>query len=309
MPEIGPVTAVGYVATLDDAGRFRGAHQVEAYLGLVPREWSSSEVQRRGHITKAGNSRMRWLLVEAAWRLITHKKRPETQALREWAERIARRRGQRVAMVYWACPLHRAWPEADFRLVLDAGHSAFEPASCMSSCWPPTASHSRESADTRGPGGPPVRGRGDRFTMKLRTVSWVMLTVLGSFVLLASFLSTYLAYRGDYAIGGTAVGAVASGRQGLLLALRGIRGTSAAFAAAYAVLFLSIVLGPYKRGETWARWSLLGALVLLCLLVVLRVPLLGAHLGVAPALLQCGIGVAALLLDVSRLRSAQAGHK
>jgi len=145
--------------------------------------------------------------------------------------------------------------------------------------------------------------------MKLRTVSWVMLTVLGSFVLLVSFLSTYLAYRGDYAIGGTAVGAVASGRQDVLLALRGIRGTSAAFAAAYAVLFLSIVLGPYKRGETWAWWSLLGALVLPCLLVVLRVPLLGAHLGVAPALQQCGIGVAALLLDVSRLRSAQAGRK
>ena len=99
MPEIGPVTAVSYVATLDEAGRFRGAHQVEAYLGLVPREWSSSEVQRRGHITKAGNSRLRWLLVEAAWRVATHKKRPETQALREWTERIARRRGQRVAVV------------------------------------------------------------------------------------------------------------------------------------------------------------------------------------------------------------------
>jgi transposase len=99
MPEIGPVTAAAYVATLDEAGRFRGAHQVEAYLGLVPREWSSSETQRRGRITKAGNSRMRWLLVEAAWRLATHKKRPETKALREWAERIARRRGQRVAMV------------------------------------------------------------------------------------------------------------------------------------------------------------------------------------------------------------------
>jgi transposase len=99
MPQIGPVTALSFVATLDEVVRFRGAHQVEAYLGLVPREWSSSEVQRRGHITKAGNSRMRWLLVEAAWRLATHKKRPETQALREWAERIARRRGQRVAMV------------------------------------------------------------------------------------------------------------------------------------------------------------------------------------------------------------------
>jgi hypothetical protein len=142
--------------------------------------------------------------------------------------------------------------------------------------------------------------------MRLRTVSWIMLALLGSFVLLVSFVSTYRAYGGDYAIGGTAVGAVASGRQEVLLGLRGIRGTSAAYAAAYAVLFLSIVLGPYKRGETWAWWSLLGALVLPCVLVVLRVPLLGAHLGVSPALQQCGIGVTALLLDVSRLRSAQA---
>ncbi len=99
MPQIGPVTAVSFVATLDDAGRFRGAHQVGAYLGLVPREWSSSERQRRGHITKAGNGRMRWLLVEAAWRVATNKKRPETEALRDWADRIARRRGKRVAMV------------------------------------------------------------------------------------------------------------------------------------------------------------------------------------------------------------------
>lgn len=99
VPEVGRVTAVAYVATLDEAGRFRGAHQVEADLGLVPREWSSSEVQRRGSITKSGNSRMRWLLVEAAWRLATHRKRPETQALREWAERIARRRGKRIAIV------------------------------------------------------------------------------------------------------------------------------------------------------------------------------------------------------------------
>jgi transposase len=99
MPQIGPVTAVSFVATLDDVGRFRGAHQVEAYLGLVPREWSSGETQRRGRITKAGNARIRWLLVEAAWRVATNKKKPETEALRNWADRIARRRGKRVAMV------------------------------------------------------------------------------------------------------------------------------------------------------------------------------------------------------------------
>jgi transposase len=57
VPSIGPVTAVAFVAALDDdPDRFRGAHQVESYLGLVPREMSSGEVQRKGRITKAGDS-------------------------------------------------------------------------------------------------------------------------------------------------------------------------------------------------------------------------------------------------------------
>jgi transposase len=35
--------------------------------GLVPGEYSSGERQRRGAITTAGNTRLRWLLVQAAW--------------------------------------------------------------------------------------------------------------------------------------------------------------------------------------------------------------------------------------------------
>jgi transposase len=53
-PAIGPVTATAFVATLDDIPRCASAHQVEAYLGLVPSERSSGERQRRGRITKAG---------------------------------------------------------------------------------------------------------------------------------------------------------------------------------------------------------------------------------------------------------------
>jgi hypothetical protein len=141
----------------------------------------------------------------------------------------------------------------------------------------------------------------------LRTVSWVLLAVLGSAVLLVSMLSTNLAYRGDYQIGAakTPVAEVAAGRPEILSALRGIRGTSAAYSAAYAVLFLSIVLGPYRRGETWAWWALLSALLLLTVLVVLRIPILGAKLGVGAAVIQCAIGIVALLLDVGRLRTAR----
>jgi transposase len=66
-PGIGPVTAVAFVSTLDLVQRFEGAHQVQAYLGLVPSEFSSGERQQRGATTKTGNTRLRWLLVEAAW--------------------------------------------------------------------------------------------------------------------------------------------------------------------------------------------------------------------------------------------------
>jgi transposase len=99
VPGVGAVTAVSFLATLDEASRFHGAHQVESYLGLVPMEWSSSEIQRRGHITKAGNGRMRWLLVEAAWRVLTGRQNAAAAPLRRWAERIALRRGRSIAAV------------------------------------------------------------------------------------------------------------------------------------------------------------------------------------------------------------------
>jgi transposase len=98
VPSIGPVTATAFVATLDDVQRFRDAHQVEAYLGLVPRERSSGETQRRGHITKAGHSRVRWLLIQAAVSIL-RRRPPTADALRNWALRIAARRGKHIAVV------------------------------------------------------------------------------------------------------------------------------------------------------------------------------------------------------------------
>jgi transposase len=50
-----------------DWRRFRRAPQLMAYLGLVPSEHSSGERERRGSITKAGNSHCRHVLVQAAW--------------------------------------------------------------------------------------------------------------------------------------------------------------------------------------------------------------------------------------------------
>jgi transposase len=65
----------------------------------VPREMSSGEKQRKGRITKSGNNRTRWLLVEAAWVLLVRVKKASVHPLQAWAVRIAARRGKRVAVV------------------------------------------------------------------------------------------------------------------------------------------------------------------------------------------------------------------
>ncbi len=97
-PGVGPVTAAAFRATVDDAGRFRGAHQLEAYLGLVPGESSSGEKLRRGRITRTGDARMRWLLVQAA-QCIRLSKSSCAAGLQLWTKRIETRRGRAVATV------------------------------------------------------------------------------------------------------------------------------------------------------------------------------------------------------------------
>jgi len=96
-PGVGPVTAINFKAVLDRIERFSNAHRLESYLGLVPGEKSSGEKRHRGHLTKRGNTRARWLMVEAAW-CVLRGKAPGTQGLAAWGNRIAARRGKRVAV-------------------------------------------------------------------------------------------------------------------------------------------------------------------------------------------------------------------
>jgi len=65
-PEVGALTALAFVLIIGEAGRFGCGKQTASYLGLVPAEDSSGERRRLGHISKQGNSLLRFLLVEAA---------------------------------------------------------------------------------------------------------------------------------------------------------------------------------------------------------------------------------------------------
>lgn len=95
-PGVGALTALRFVAAVDQVERFPDAHQLEAYLGLTPGEDSSSERRRITSITKAGPCALRWTLVQACWTAL--RVRPE-DPMCAWALQVSRRRGLRVAVV------------------------------------------------------------------------------------------------------------------------------------------------------------------------------------------------------------------
>lgn len=99
VPGIGPVTAVRYVAAIDEPTRFTSAHQLESYLGLTPGEDSSSQRRRRTALTKAGCVPLRACLVRSAWTM--RRCRPNDPITR-WNVEVEKRRGKYVAVVAMA---------------------------------------------------------------------------------------------------------------------------------------------------------------------------------------------------------------
>jgi transposase len=65
-PGVGPLTALAFVLIIGTPTRFQRGKQIGTYVGMIPCEDSSAGKQRLGHISKQGNSLLRFLLVEAA---------------------------------------------------------------------------------------------------------------------------------------------------------------------------------------------------------------------------------------------------
>lgn len=137
--------------------------------------------------------------------------------------------------------------------------------------------------------------------MSLRTVSWVLLALVGVFVLFVALVSANLAYRGEYPIAGVSITEIAAGREPVLLGLRGVRGTAAAWGAAWAALFLAVVLGPYRRGDLWSWWGILASALALAAVAGARVLFIRLDAGTGTPLVLLVVVLVALLLDVKRL--------
>jgi transposase len=69
------LSAMALLSEIGDFRRFEHPRQLMAFVGLVPSEYSSGGREKRGGITKTGNSHVRRILVEAGW---AYRHRPAT---------------------------------------------------------------------------------------------------------------------------------------------------------------------------------------------------------------------------------------
>ncbi len=95
---IGVLTASALSAEVADARVFRNGRQLSAYLGLVPRQFSTGGKNRLGSITKRGDRYIRQLLVHGARSVIRHlgDKQDRTSC---WIRQLIARRGMNKAVV------------------------------------------------------------------------------------------------------------------------------------------------------------------------------------------------------------------
>ena len=110
-PGVGPITALCYLATIDDPTRFKKSRDVGAYVGLTTRRYASGEIDRTGRISKCGDAMLRSYLYEAANVLLTRV--AKWSALKAWGMRVAKRSSLAKAKVAvarkLAVILHRMW--------------------------------------------------------------------------------------------------------------------------------------------------------------------------------------------------------
>ena len=97
VPGVGPVTALAFVSTIGEPGRFAKSRNVGAYVGLTTRRWQSGEMDYSGRISKHGDAMLRALLYEAANSMLTVVRR--AHPLKDWARRIKKRTSHRQACV------------------------------------------------------------------------------------------------------------------------------------------------------------------------------------------------------------------
>jgi len=95
IPGIGPVTATALVAAIGNGAGFRRGKDLAAWVGMVPREYSTGGKQKLLGISKRGNSYLRRLFVQGA-RVVMQYRTKQAPGLSVWLSQLMARRKRRL---------------------------------------------------------------------------------------------------------------------------------------------------------------------------------------------------------------------
>jgi transposase len=109
IPGVGPVTATALIAAIGNGASFRRGRDLAAWVGMVPREYSTGGKQKLLGISKRGNRYLRRLFVQGA-RVVMQYRTKQAPGLSNWLAQLMARTHQNVAIVALANKLLRmAW--------------------------------------------------------------------------------------------------------------------------------------------------------------------------------------------------------
>jgi transposase len=109
IPGVGSVTATGLIASIGNGSGFRRGRDLAAWVGMVPREYSTGGKQKLLGISKRGNTYLRRLFVQGARTVMQHRSK-QAPGLNCWLNQLLARTHQNVAIVALANKLVRmAW--------------------------------------------------------------------------------------------------------------------------------------------------------------------------------------------------------
>lgn len=101
IPGIGSITATALIASIGDPKQFHNGRQLAAWLGLVPRQYSTGGKTRLGRITKQGDKYLRTLLIHGT-RAVLAVLGDKRDRIISWLRELIARRGYKRAAVEFA---------------------------------------------------------------------------------------------------------------------------------------------------------------------------------------------------------------
>jgi transposase len=109
IPGIGPVVATAIVAAIGNGAAFRKGREFAAWLGIVPRQYSTGGKAKLFGISKRGNAYLRRILIHGARAAVLHIKR-DRAPIGAWLDALDARAHKNVVVVAMANKLARiAW--------------------------------------------------------------------------------------------------------------------------------------------------------------------------------------------------------